>query len=68
MQGNEYIDLTTSNKGVANSESNEIYRFEVLRNELIELKKRVQRSADQSENEVYPINLRNKIFYTLNWF
>ncbi|XP_044506345.1 uncharacterized protein LOC123225988 isoform X2 [Mangifera indica] len=51
VQGNEYIDLTTSNKGVANSESNEIYRFEVLRNELIELKKRVQRSADQSENE-----------------
>lgn len=36
-------------------ESNKIQRFELLRNELIELEKRVQRSADQSENEeVYP--------------
>ncbi|XP_031266218.1 uncharacterized protein LOC116124635 isoform X2 [Pistacia vera] len=49
--GNEYIELTTSNIDVANSESNEIRRFELLRNELIELEKRVQRSADRSENE-----------------
>lgn len=34
-------------------EPNEIHRFELLRNELIELEKRVQRSACQSEdNEV----------------
>ncbi|KAJ0088968.1 hypothetical protein Patl1_32642 [Pistacia atlantica] len=51
VQGNEYIELTTSNIDVANSESNEIRRFELLRNELIELEKRVQRSADRSENE-----------------
>lgn len=39
---------------ITNSESNDIYRFELLRNELIELEKRVQRSADQSEiEEVY---------------
>ncbi|XP_044509278.1 uncharacterized protein LOC123228112 isoform X2 [Mangifera indica] len=49
--GNKYIGLTTSNVGVANSESNEIRRFELLRHELIELEKRVQRSADQSQNE-----------------
>ncbi|KAJ0027389.1 hypothetical protein Pint_36101 [Pistacia integerrima] len=51
VQGNEYIELTTSNIDVANSECNEIRRFELLRNELIELEKRVQRSADRSENE-----------------
>ncbi|KAJ8899564.1 hypothetical protein K2173_018538 [Erythroxylum novogranatense] len=32
-------------------ESNEIRRFEVLRNELMELEKRVQKSTNQSENE-----------------
>ncbi|CAL5387321.1 unnamed protein product [Camellia sinensis] len=36
---------------IADSQSNEIQRFELLRNELIELEKRVQRSADRSENE-----------------
>ncbi|KAK1563231.1 hypothetical protein Q3G72_024460 [Acer saccharum] len=49
--GNEYIEQTTSNIGVENSELNEIRRFELLRNELIELEKRVQKSADQSEHE-----------------
>ncbi|KAL5739990.1 hypothetical protein ACOSP7_028872 [Xanthoceras sorbifolium] len=49
--GNESIEQTTSNIGVANSESNEVRRFELLKNELIELEKRVQKSADQSENE-----------------
>lgn len=34
--------------GVAEPKSNEIQRFELLRNELIELEKRVQ---DQSDNE-----------------
>jgi hypothetical protein len=33
------------------SEPNEIYRFELLRNELIELEKRVQGSTDESVNE-----------------
>lgn len=37
--------------GVEDLQSNEIQRFELLRNELIELEKRVQRSADQAENE-----------------
>ncbi|KAK9289338.1 hypothetical protein L1049_007493 [Liquidambar formosana] len=47
----EPFEQTTINLGVADSESNEIYRFELLRNELIELEKRVQRSADRSETE-----------------
>ena len=50
MQESECVD-TTSNIDVADSESNEILRFELLRNELIELEKRVQRSANQSESE-----------------
>ncbi|XP_039127201.1 uncharacterized protein LOC120263388 isoform X2 [Dioscorea cayenensis subsp. rotundata] len=33
------------------SESNEIRRFELLRNELIELEKRVQRSTDDAQND-----------------
>ncbi|KAH9674478.1 LETM1 domain-containing protein [Citrus sinensis] len=49
-QESEYCEQTGSNIGIANSESNEIHRFELLRNELMELEKRVQRSADQSEN------------------
>lgn len=32
-------------------ESNEIQRFELLRNELIELERRVERSAKRSESE-----------------
>ncbi|OVA14422.1 LETM1-like [Macleaya cordata] len=42
---------TAANMGDADSESNEIRRFELLRHELIELEKRVQRSSQQSENE-----------------
>ncbi|KAF3972707.1 hypothetical protein CMV_003815 [Castanea mollissima] len=48
---NECLEQTTSNIDNAGSESNEIRRFELLRNELKELEKRVQRSANQSENE-----------------
>lgn len=51
----ECFDQTTANAGVASSESNEIDRFELLRNELIELEKRVQRSTDPSETEVTEI-------------
>ncbi|XP_021636362.2 uncharacterized protein LOC110632440 isoform X2 [Hevea brasiliensis] len=49
--GDDYIGQNTLNAGVTDSESNDILRFELLRNELIELEKRVQRSTDQSENE-----------------
>ncbi|XP_020110980.1 uncharacterized protein LOC109725950 isoform X3 [Ananas comosus] len=44
------------------SESNDIRRFEALRNELIELEKRVQRSTDDAENEeeTDPVDDRDK--------
>ncbi|XP_004303522.1 PREDICTED: uncharacterized protein LOC101293610 [Fragaria vesca subsp. vesca] len=48
---NDFIEQISSNIDVEELESNKIQRFELLRNELIELEKRVQRSADQSENE-----------------
>lgn len=56
MQENEPLESSSiGNTDGADSESNEIHRFELLRNELRELEKRVQRSADLSENdEVYP--------------
>ncbi|XP_064985204.1 uncharacterized protein LOC135583914 isoform X1 [Musa acuminata AAA Group] len=46
-------DQNVSNVNVDNQdlEINEIRRFELLRNELIELEKRVQRSTDESQNE-----------------
>ncbi|CAL9100135.1 unnamed protein product [Musa textilis] len=46
-------DQNVSNVNVDNLdlEINEIRRFELLRNELIELEKRVQRSTDESQNE-----------------
>ncbi|XP_050227484.1 uncharacterized protein LOC126677078 isoform X2 [Mercurialis annua] len=49
--GDEYSGGQTMTAGVAESESNEILRFELLRNELMELEKRVQRTTDQSDNE-----------------
>ncbi|KAL4341436.1 hypothetical protein GQ457_08G011850 [Hibiscus cannabinus] len=49
--GNEFIEQNASNANNADSEPNEIHRFEQLRNELIELEKRVKRSADQSAYE-----------------
>ncbi|CAL5389190.1 unnamed protein product [Camellia sinensis] len=42
---------------IADSQSNEIQCFELLRNELMELEKRVQRSADRSENEEEEIKM-----------
>ncbi|KAG7958288.1 hypothetical protein I3843_10G012900 [Carya illinoinensis] len=53
MDGSENgcVGQTSSNIDVPDSESNEMWRFELLRNELIELEKRVQRSTDQSDNE-----------------
>lgn len=59
MQENEGVEQTTTDIDVAESESNEIRRFELLRNELIELENRVQRSADQSENDVVYLKLLN---------
>lgn len=50
-QENEFVEQTASNICAVDSESNEIHRFEQLRNELIELEKRVQRSTGPSENE-----------------
>ncbi|XP_039028288.1 uncharacterized protein LOC120162181 [Hibiscus syriacus] len=49
--GNEFIEQNASNANNCDSEPNEIHRFEQLRNELIELEKRVKRSADQSAYE-----------------
>ncbi|XP_004513581.1 uncharacterized protein [Cicer arietinum] len=47
-----YIEQPAPNVEVVGQEPNEIHRFELLRNELMELEKRVQRSAYQSENNV----------------
>ncbi|KAJ6303843.1 hypothetical protein OIU77_017680 [Salix suchowensis] len=51
MQGDADIGQTTTSMSIGESESNEIRRFELLRNELMELEKRVQKSTDQYENE-----------------
>ncbi|KAG7580899.1 LETM1-like [Arabidopsis suecica] len=48
ISGGEYIGKPSGNLLSIDSESNEISRFEILRNELIELEKRVKRSTDQS--------------------
>lgn len=57
IQESEPFEQTTASVSVAESESNEIQRFELLRKELIELEKRVQRSTDQSENEEVSLNI-----------
>ncbi|GFP97208.1 hypothetical protein PHJA_001864900 [Phtheirospermum japonicum] len=46
---NEIFEQETANNEVADSESDEIQRFELLRSELMELEKRVQKSADRYE-------------------
>lgn len=50
-QDDELFQKGVSSKGIEDLQSNEIQRFELLRNELIELEKRVQRSADEAEDE-----------------
>ncbi|WCJ34247.1 LETM1-like protein [Euphorbia peplus] len=45
------IGQPTFAESVSESETNDILRFELLRNELMELEKRVQRSTNTSENE-----------------
>lgn len=67
MQGDEHIGQSTLNAGVTESESNDILRFELLRNELIELEKRVQRSTDQSENEEVQLMLLTTTYMIL-WY
>ncbi|KAJ6870844.1 hypothetical protein NC652_036494 [Populus alba x Populus x berolinensis] len=49
--GDADIGQTTTSMGIGELESNEIRRFELLRNELMELEKRVQKSTEQYENE-----------------
>ncbi|CAN6716931.1 unnamed protein product [Malus baccata var. baccata] len=51
---NELIEQSASSIEFEEPESCKIQRFELLQNELIKLEKRVQRSADQSENEEDP--------------
>ncbi|PIN16661.1 Ca2+-binding transmembrane protein LETM1/MRS7 [Handroanthus impetiginosus] len=48
---NNGVEQETASKEIADPESNEIQRFELLRNELIELEKRVKKSADRGEYE-----------------
>ena len=50
-QADEYIERSREKVGSVDSEPSEIYRFELLRNELMELEKRVQASTDDSVNE-----------------
>lgn len=40
-----------SDSGTVDSKSNEVQRFEILRSELMELERRVKRSADWNESE-----------------
>lgn len=51
MQVKEYTGKYSGNLISMDSETNEISRFEILRNELIELEMRVKRSTDQSVDE-----------------
>lgn len=48
MQTDKYFEKSRENVDNVDSNPNEIYRFELLRNELIELEKRVQGSTDES--------------------
>ncbi|KAJ4970431.1 hypothetical protein NE237_003530 [Protea cynaroides] len=50
-EGEHFEMSATANIGDVDSGSNEFQRFELLRHELLELEKRVQRSTDRSENE-----------------
>lgn len=59
MQEIDDIKQENEKMDVDDSESNEIHRFEVLRNELVELEKRVQKSTNQSDNE--DINLTDDV-------
>ncbi|KAG8374068.1 hypothetical protein BUALT_Bualt11G0092400 [Buddleja alternifolia] len=47
----EYVEQEITSMEIGDSESNEVQRFEILRSELMELEKRVQKSTDQGEYE-----------------
>ncbi|KAJ6778475.1 LEUCINE ZIPPER-EF-HAND CONTAINING TRANSMEMBRANE PROTEIN [Salix koriyanagi] len=66
--GDADIGQTTTSMGIGESESNEIRRFELLRNELMELEKRVQKSTDQYENEEVCFMLVNSSFVTFECY
>ncbi|EOA29861.1 hypothetical protein CARUB_v10012955mg [Capsella rubella] len=51
LSGDEYVGKSSGNLLSIESEPNEISRFEILRNELIELEKRVKRSTDKSVDD-----------------
>lgn len=51
MQSDDGSKELSESTGVMDSKSTEVRRFELLRSELMELEKRVQRSADQYEYE-----------------
>lgn len=52
MQGTTSFGLSgLSSADTEKSGSNEIHRFELLRSELVELEKRVQKSTTESDNE-----------------
>lgn len=65
-QADECIERSRENVDSLDSEPSEIYRFELLRNEMIELDKRVQRSAYESVNEEVSSNqtLLAKCFFS----
>ncbi|KAL0657140.1 hypothetical protein Bca4012_077724 [Brassica carinata] len=51
LLGDECIERSREKIDSLDSEPNEIYRFELLMNEMIELEKRVQRSTNEPINE-----------------
>ncbi|GER29043.1 LETM1-like protein [Striga asiatica] len=56
-QNDGIVEQENTNNGITESESDEIQRFELLRSELMELEKRVQRSADQcGHDEVHCVS------------
>ncbi|CAA2961531.1 Ca2+-binding transmembrane LETM1 MRS7 [Olea europaea subsp. europaea] len=56
-----YHEQEIVGKEIVDSESNEIQRFELLRSELIELEKRVQKSTDQYEYDEEEIQTRDNV-------
>ncbi|KAL7096553.1 hypothetical protein ACP275_10G086100 [Erythranthe tilingii] len=54
-----FLEQETESKDIADSEPNDIQRFELLRSELMELEKRVQNSADRCESEADEIQVKN---------
>ncbi|KAL0347013.1 UNVERIFIED_CONTAM: hypothetical protein Scaly_1717300 [Sesamum calycinum] len=54
-----FFEHETASEEIADSESSEIQRFELLRSELMELEKRVQRSADRCEYEEEEIQVKD---------